>query len=289
VSFGTLAASLSAARGRPATTANLARNALGRGSDRRERWAAAREAAWGLLDRHVPSHGRVAAVGAGNGSDLPLERLAARAGAIDLFDLDLGALRRARRSCPPELRSRVRTFRCDVTAGAADRVARDVRRGLRPRLPGREPRQLGSGEYDVVIGDLLYSQLLYPALLDAGVSSARTRQALDRFGPDLTDALVSRMHVSTTSGGRVVHLHDAVGWWDRHPQPIALAEILAQERLDGALAQISACRQPLGSDPRQSAQRLGAAVIETALWEWPFAADASYLVCATVTERGGWR
>lgn len=251
-----------------------------------ERWAAAREATWGLLARHVPSHGRIAVVGAGNGSDLPLDRLAARAGTLDLFDLDLGALRRAQRSCPPELRSRVRTVRCDVTAGAADRIARSVCRGRRPRLPGREPGRLGSGGYDVVIGDLLYSQLLYPALLDAGVSSARTRQALSRFGPDLTDAVVSRMHASTMSGGRVVHVHDTVGWWDGHPQPIALAEILAQERLDDALAQISACRQPVGTDPRQSAHRLGAGVIETALWEWPFAADASYLVCATITERG---
>jgi hypothetical protein len=79
-----------------------------------------------------------------------------------------------------------------------------------------------------------------------------------------------------------------VGWWDGHPQPVSLAEILAQERVEDAFGLVSSCRQPMGTDPRASALRLGARVIDTALWEWPFAPDARYLVCATVIERGEW-
>jgi len=173
-----------------------------------------------------------------------------------------------------------------VTAGAADRIAHAVPVGRRPRRASEPPSCLGDGGYDVVIGDLLYSQLLYPALLDAAVPRITTRRALTRYGPALTDAVVSRMHASAGTGGRIVHLHDVVGWWDRHAQPVSLEEILAQERLHDAFALISHCQRPAGTDPRHSATRLGARVLDTALWEWPFAPGARYLVCATVTERG---
>lgn len=269
-------------RTRPSTAANIARNRLG-DPDRATRWAPARAAAWRLLERHVPLDAKVAVIGAGNGHDLPLDRLAARAGQLDLFDVDLAALREARRSCPPEFRERVRVQRCDVTEGAADRIAHAVRVGRRPRGGGPPSRCLSADRYDVVIGDLFYSQLLYPALLDAGVSSARTGRALARYGPALTDAVVERMNASVAAGGRMIHLHDVVGWWDGHRQPVALEEILAQQRSEEACALISRCRQPVGTDPRASAERLGARVLETALWEWPFAPDAKYLVCATVT------
>lgn len=286
MSVGSSVAPLLGGPRRPATAANLARNALGASGDRTERWACAREVAWRLLDRHVPWDARVAVLGAGNGHDLPLGRLAARAGQVDLFDLDLAALRRARRGCLPEVRRRIGIHRCDVTAGAADRIARAVRLGRRPQLRSGAPRPVGSGEYHVVIGDLLYSQLLYPALLDAGVPANRTRDALALHGPALTHAVVSRMHASAADDGRIIHLHDVVGWWDGHPQPVSVEEILAQERLEDAFALISVCRQPVGTDPRASALRLGARAIDTALWEWPFASDARYIVCATVTERG---
>lgn len=269
-------------RTRPSTAGNVARNRMG-GPDRATRWAPARGAAWRLLERYVACDARVAVIGAGNGHDLPLDRLAARAGQLDLLDLDFAALRRARRSCPPELRGRVRVRRCDVTGGVADRIAHAVRVGCRPRGGGTPSRCLSADGYDVVIGDLFYSQLLYPALLDAGVSSAKTRRALAQYGPALTDAVVERMNASVVPGGRVIHLHDVVGWWDGHRQPVALEEILAHERFEEACALISRCRQPVGSDPCASAERLGARVLETALWEWPFAPDTKYLVCATVT------
>lgn len=271
----------------PATMANIARNTAGAGRDRAHRWASAREAAWQLLDRHVPQDARVALIGAGNGDDLPLERLAARASQLDLFDLDPAALRRARRTCLPELQARVGLHRLDVTAGAADRISVAVRLGRQPRASRAPERPLGSAAYDVVIGDLLYSQLLYPALLDAGVSQTRIRQALARYGPALTDGVVSRMHASAAAGARVIHLHDIVGWWDGHPQPVSLPEILAQDTLEDAFALIARCRAPVGTDPHDSARRMGARVLERALWEWPFAPGASYLVCATVTAVNG--
>ncbi len=280
--LGGLIAPVAVARGRPATAANVARNTLGDG-ERARRWIPARDAAWRLLDRHVERDARVAVLGAGNGDDLPLERLASRAAELDLFDLDPAALRRARRRCAPEVRQRVRLHRHEVTAGAADRIAHAVRFGQRPRQTRVSRAGLGQGGYDVVIGDLFYSQLLYPALLDAGVPHLKTQRALATYGPGLTESVVARMHASAANGGRVIHLHDSVGWWDGHPQPVSLEEILAQERPEDALALISRCRRPVGTDPRESAGRLGARVLDTALWEWPFARDARYLVCATVT------
>lgn len=277
-----LIAPVSAARRGPATAANIARNTLG-GDERAQRWAPARDAAWRLLEPYVGRDARVAVVGAGNGHDLPLERLASRAAQLDLLDLDPAALRRARRRCAPELRHRVRLHRCEVTAGVADRIAYAVRLGQRPRRANVPLTRLGAGGYDVVIGDLFYSQLLYPALLDAGVPHPRTRLALADYGPAVTDAVVARMHASARPGGRVVHLHDIVGWWDGHSQPVLLEEILAHERIEDAFALIRRCRRPVGGDPRESALRLGARVLDTALWEWPFGPRAGYLVCATVT------
>lgn len=285
MTLGGLIAPVAVARRRPATAANLARNALG-GGERARRWGPARDAAWRLLERYVGCDARVAVVGAGNGDDLPLDRLASRARELDLFDLDPAALRRARRRCPPDVRGRVRLRRCEVTAGAANRIAHAVRLGQLPRRTSVPPAGFGEGEYDVVIGDLFYSQLLYPALRDAGVPHPRTRQALAEDGPGLTDAVVAQMHASARPGGRIVHLHDIVGWWDGHPQPVSLEEILAQDRLEDAFALIARCRQPVGADPRESALRLGARVLDTALWEWPFGPGAGYLVCTTVTEPG---
>lgn len=271
-------------RHQPATAANIARNAAGAGDGRAQRWESARQAAWRLLERHVPANAQVAVIGAGNGDDLPLALLARGAARLDLFDLDPSALRRARRACPPTVRDRVRLHRLDVTAGVADAIAHAARHGRSPRSCAPPDGPIGAGGYDVVIGDLFYTQTLYPALLDAGLPPAATRRLLALHGPRLTDAVVSRMHASLAPHGRAIHLHDIVGWWDGHPQPVSLQQILAQARLHDAFALISRCRRPVAIDPRQSACRRGAQVLDTALWEWPFAPGASYLVCATVTD-----
>src|SRR3954451_5303885 len=106
------------ARG-PASRANSRRNARGTAA-RLERRAPARDALWAVLAPSVAAGCRVAVAGAGNGHDLPLRRLAERAGQVDLIDLDARAARGARGRLPPELRGRVGVVRQDVTDGIAD-------------------------------------------------------------------------------------------------------------------------------------------------------------------------
>jgi hypothetical protein len=202
---------------RPARIANLARNSLAE-SGRERRWRPARDSVWALLDRHVLEGASVAVGGAGNAHDLPLTRLLARAGSVELLDLSRGPSRRALRRETPALRSRGRAVRCDVTAGVADRVvaaALHGRRATRTRLP---PTALGT--YDIVIGDLFYSQLLYPALLDARLGRDRVDEALARHGQPLCDAVVARLHASAPV---VAHVHDILGWWPGH-RPVSSDE-----------------------------------------------------------------
>lgn len=47
-----------------------------------------RDALWQLLDPLLSPTARVAVLGAGNGDDLPLDRIAARARDVSLIDLD---------------------------------------------------------------------------------------------------------------------------------------------------------------------------------------------------------
>lgn len=56
---------------------------------RRRRWAPARDALWTVLDPLLAPGASIGIVGAGNGDDFPLARIAARAGRIDLLDTDL--------------------------------------------------------------------------------------------------------------------------------------------------------------------------------------------------------
>jgi hypothetical protein len=238
------------------------------------------------LDRHVTPGARVAIVGAGHADDLPLGRLLDRAARVDLYDLDTRALFRAVRRQPGTRRARTCVCRCDITGGAADELTRAICAGGAPPRVAVPETPLGDGGYDVVVGDLFYSQLLYPALVDAGLSPAAVGRALTGYGTALTDGVVARLHASVTSGGCVIHLHDLVGWWPGHGQPVALEDILAVSGVAEALALAARCRQPTGADPRASARRLGAPATSTALWEWPFSDGTRYLVCATVSERG---
>ena len=92
----------------------------------------------------------------------------------------------------------------DVERGAAlsvDRTAGDVEWGAAdaatpPHLAvgsDLEVRPLPGAPYDLIVGDLFYSQLLYPALVDLGVDSDRRAEALVRHAPPLTRAVVSRL------------------------------------------------------------------------------------------------
>ncbi|MDX6703978.1 MAG: hypothetical protein QOF26_4204 [Baekduia sp.] len=277
--------------------ANTTNNAKG-GAARHRRWAPARDAAWDLLDGWVAPGARVAVVGAGNGDDVPLARLARRAGALDLIDLDRAALRRARRRAQGGGLRRggrggaaVRALAEDVTGGAADAIvaAGSARAGARARgtvTPAVCADAVGDGPYDVVVCDLLLTQLLYPALRRTGLDGRAVDDVLLRDGQGLTDAVVARLHAAAP-GGTVVILHDLLGWWDGHAQPFGLEELLARGAEDPAAAVALAARGslPYGCDPWTATRRAGAEVAETRLWRWPFAAGADYAVFGLVTRR----
>ena len=226
----------------------------------------------------------MAVVGAGNGDDLPLRRLARRVARLDLIDLDASALARARRHTVP-WSSRVHTLIEDVTGGHADEIVKHAQHA--PSPIGRPPTgPIGTTPYDVVISDLLATQLLYPALRDSGIGHSAIDETLTRTGQALTEAVVARLHASTPNG-TVIHIHDLVGWWHGRPQPTTIEKLLDVAASDPRAAIVLAadCEQPSGCDPRLASTQLGATIIETAFWRWPFAPGTDYLVCATVARR----
>ena len=255
--------------------ANAANNARGDGA-RRRRWKPARAAAWALLDGEVARGARVAVAGAGNGDDLPLRRLARRAGRLDLIDVDARALAGARRRAVT-----AHALVEDLTGGAADAVVAGA-----PEAVAVPATPIGDGPYDVVVCDLVLTQLLYPALKVAGtLTGAEIDKVLLRDGQRLTDGVVARLHAAAP-GGTVVILHDLLGWWDGHRQPFTLDELLAAPDPAAALKLARRGSLPYGCDPWLATERAGAQVTRTALWRWPFAPGADYLVFGLVTRRG---
>jgi hypothetical protein len=268
----------------PVRVANSVRNARAE-VGRRRRWGPARDALWDFVGPHLGDGTRVAVLGAGNGDDLPLRRIAARAGSVTLIDIDPHAARAARRRLPWRLSRRVEVVAHDVTRGAADRIVlaalgEDPNRT--PRLGALPNDPLPGAPYDLAIGDLLYSQLLYPALLDLGVGEERRAEVLRRCAPPLTRATVARLHASAPT---VVHVHDPLAWWEGHEQPVLLDQILRLVEADDAEAALDAVARgigPLESDPRAALRALGLAPRATALYRWPFSPGVDYLACATI-------
>jgi hypothetical protein len=271
------------ARGGPASRANAQRNAKGTEA-RLARWTPARDALWALLDRYVADGARVAVAGAGNCHDLPLRRLAERAARVDLLDLDPRAARAARKRLLPELRGRVEIVREDVTGGVADALVKTAAAGDIPDVGEAPATPLGLAEYDVVIGDLLYSQILYPALRDTALPRERVGVVLARIDRPLVASVVRRLHLSAPHGV-VVHVHDPLGWWAEHRQPVTLEEILAAAAVDvaGANELVARGHGPTACDPLAISLEAGLAPLETAFWRWPFQEGVDYLVRATVT------
>jgi hypothetical protein len=258
--------------------ANARRNARAT-ADRAARWGRVRAELWDVLDPIVPAGARVAVAGAGNADDLPLTRLASRASGVHLVDLDVTAPRRAIARERRSLRARLTAIEQDVTAGAAERVAAAViaDAGVRDAAVPREP--IGTGGYDVVVGDLLYTQLLFPALLDAEVDPERRTPALRRHGQRLTDGVVARLHASA-AGGHVVHVNDVAGWWPGHPQPLTPEQVMAPD--PGPAALLHHLGMPAGCDVPGSVRATGDVVASQRWWTWPFADDTTYLVHAIV-------
>jgi hypothetical protein len=267
----------------PATLANTARNARADVA-RHARWAPARDALWRLIDPHLENRARIAIVGAGNGDTVPLARIADRSRELALIDLDRHAIRAARRRQSRHLRHRITVTEHDITNGAADAIATAAANVEVPVLPVLLEAPLPGAPYDLVIGDLLYSQLLYPALVDLNVPTARTTAFLDRYAPILTRAVVARLHVSAPYR-RVLHIHDPIAWWPGHPQPITLKQILTTAERDPQDALMVAAQGtgPHHSDPRKALHAFAIPIRNTAVWRWPFAPHVEYLACATLT------
>jgi hypothetical protein len=230
----------------------------------------------------------VAIVGVGNGDDLPLRRIVRRAGSVTLIDLDPLAARRARQRLGRAERAKVEVIGHDVTEGCADAIvlaAAASEAADLPHLaaePDGEGRPLPGAPYDLVVGDLFYSQLLYPALVDLGVDPDRRAETLIRHAPPLTRAVVARLHASAP---RVVNVHDPIAWWDGHEQPVALDEILVAAAGPDPEAALTLAARGIGpheSDPRAALADLGLSPTTTALWRWPFAPGVDYLSCATL-------
>ncbi|WP_026912699.1 hypothetical protein [Patulibacter minatonensis] len=279
-----------------AADANASRNAR-RERGRRPRWASCRDALWSLTDPHLAPGARVAVVGAGNGDDLPLGRIAHRASVVTLLDIDDAAAAEAVRRVRRGLRRRIRVVQHDVTRGAVDRVvhaashegavgapaARGAAVGPRsgPATTGDGGTRLPGGPYDLVIGDLLYSQLLYPALLDAGVPADRRRATIAREGGPLTAGVVAVLHASAPV---VVHVHDPACWGNGYAQPVELRDVLdaADDDPGEALRLAARAKGPREADPRPALAEAGVPVLSTALWHWPFVDGVDYLVVGTV-------
>jgi hypothetical protein len=130
----------------------------------------------------------------------------------------------------------------------------------------------------VVIVDLMLSQLLYPALSDAGLSRRATDAALLAHGQKLTNTVVGRL---AASAPLLIVLEDLLGWWDGHPQPFTLESLLALDPR-AALARAANGNVPYGCDGRLALQAAGAEVIDRALWRWPFSPGTDYLIAASV-------
>ncbi len=281
--------------------ANASRNARAE-LGRRRRWAPARDALWGFVGPLIEDGARVAIVGAGNGDDLPLRRIARRAGTVTLIDLDLRAARGTRQRLGRAERAKVEVIGHDVTEGAADAIVLSALSGPGGRsgtgavdLPDLAANKGGKGRphprtasplpgapYDLVIGDLFYSQLLYPALVDLAVDPDRRAETLVRHAPSLTRDVVARLHASAPC---VVHVHDPIAWWDGHEQPVTVGEVLAAADDDGPDAALALAARGIGpreSDPRTAFTDLGLIPTATALWRWPFAPGVDYLACATL-------
>src|SRR5262249_25706374 len=150
-------------------------------------------------------------------------RIVERADAVSLIDLDADAARGARRRQRRRERRKVEVVGHDVTEGAADAIALAAVRGEAPERVVVPEGPLPGAPYDLVIGDLLSSHLLYRALLDLGVEERRRAAFLGRYGPALTRSVVARLHPSAPP---VVHVHAPLAWWPGHDQPVELAQIL---------------------------------------------------------------
>lgn len=245
---------------------------------RLERWEAVRDSLWNLMAPVVPFDARIALVGGGSCDDVPLVRLLDRASHIDLIDFDSTSTARALARVPDAARERIGVIEHDVTGGSADMMLRAVRD--QTELPDALPLPydaLGSGDYDVVVGDMLYTQLLHAGLIALEVFGDPQRELMRRYDPPLVNALVQRIQASLAPGGHAVHVHDVACWTAKHTQPMELDDALRDpEQCWTRLARHDDC------DPFLHLGRIEAEIVDTAWWGWPFEPNKQFLVRGTV-------
>lgn len=261
--------------------ANSANNAMHQ-ELRLERWAEVRDHLWRLADPLLPEGGRVALVGGGSCDDVPLLRMIDRAASVDLLDFDPASTERALRRVPDGLRTRVRAEQVDVTGGCADAVLRAVRDD--DPLPDALPLPygpLGTGDYDLVVGDMLYTQLLHAGLIALGVFGDRQHELMRRYDPHFTNALVQRIQASLRPGGYAIHVHDLACWASGHDQPLRIDEVL-----EDPFWTWTQLRRHDNCDPHLALGRIGVEVVDSAWWQWPFEPNKTFLVRATVARAG---
>lgn len=261
--------------------ANSANNAMYQPL-RLERWSEVRDRLWQLVDPLLQPGARVALVGGGSCDDVPLLRILDRAGSVDLLDFDAASTERALGRVSDGQRERVRVEQVDVTDGCADEVLRAVRDDT--PLPDALPLPygpLGTGEYDLVVGDMLYTQLLHAGLIALGVVGERQHELMRRYDPHFTSSLVQRIQASLRVGGHAVHVHDLACWATGHDQPLTIEEVL-----EDPFWTWTRLRRHDNCDPHLALGRLGADVVDSAWWRWPFEPNKTFLVRATVTRAG---
>ena len=264
-----------------ARSANATNNAMYQ-DQRFERWASVRDELWKLVDPLLGDGARVALVGGGSCDDVPLARILERAAHVDLIDFDTSSTERALGRVADADRARITVIEHDVTGGSADQVLRAVRDGL--PLPESLPLPydaLGSGGYDLVVGDMLYTQLLHAGLIALEVFGERQHELMRRYDPPLVNALVQRIQASLATGGHAVHVHDLACWSTGHDQPMELDEVL-----EDPFWTWTKLRRHDDCDPHLVLGRIGADVVESAWWGWPFEPNKQFLVRATVARAG---
>jgi hypothetical protein len=264
-----------------ALDANAANNAMHQDL-RLERWAGVRDELWTLVDPLLAEGASVALVGAGSCDDVPLARITERAARVVLVDFDDSSTGRATSRVPTRLADRLHVHVQDVTGGCADLVLRAVRDDA--PLPDALPLPydaLAGGGFDLVVGDMLYTQLLHSGLISLGVFGDRQHELMRRYDPHFTNALVHRIQSSLAPHGHAVHLHDLACWADGHDQPLTIDEVLADPFWTWTrLKRHDAC------DPHLVLGRLGADVVDSTWWRWPFEPRKQFLVRATVARAG---
>lgn len=170
-----------------------------------------------------------------------------------------------------------------MTAGEVDAIVERTRGVSVTRASLPRTSSIGHGPYDIVIADLLFTQLLFPALSDSGLRGYEIDQVLVDHGQALTNRVVARLHAAAPRG-LVVHVHDVLAWTDGHAQPFPLAVLLALAETDPAAALTLAQRGnlPYGCDPRMGSSLVVATLTMPTMWRWPFAPGTDYLVSATI-------